>query len=261
MSDDQDRPKLVVLSGAGLSADSGIPTFRGSDGLWEDHSIDVVANGYTWRQNWDVVRRFYNDRRSRLATVSPNAAHETIARWQGKFRTVVLTQNIDDLLERAGCSDVVHLHGSLTRLRCVACGNTWDTGYCEHGEGLRCPVARCGSLRGVRPDVVFFNEMAPNYGIMHKALRDLRRQDLLVVIGTSGHVLDINSLVFDHPCTKILNNLEPNSIINDAYFDHAFYGPAAKMCREIDRMVEAHMIRHDPAYGIYKEMRDGRDQD
>jgi NAD-dependent deacetylase len=251
---DPGRPNIVVLSGAGLSADSGIPTFRGTDGLWEGHSIDVVANGLTWRQNWDTVRTFYNDRRRNLSAVAPNAAHETIAKWQGKFSTVILTQNIDDLLERAGCSDVIHLHGSLTRLKCVACGNAWEIGYEDHAHDLRCPVQRCSSLRGVRPDVVFFNEIAPNYRIMHRTFRELRESDVLVVIGTSGHVLDINSMVFDLPCIKILNNLEPGEVINDAYFDHVFYGSAAHMCRDINHLIEAHMSRHDPNYRTYKEL-------
>jgi NAD-dependent deacetylase len=258
MIDDPIRPKIVVLSGAGLSADSGIPTFRGTDGLWEGHSINVVANGLTWRQNWDTVRSFYNNRRRHLSAVETNAAHETIAAWQGKFITTILTQNIDDLLERAGCSDVVHLHGSLTRLKCVACGNVWDIGYDDHAADLRCPVTRCSSLRGVRPDVVFFNESAPNYRIMYRALRDLREDDILVVIGTSGHVLDVNSMVFDLPCIKILNNLEPSEVINDSYFDHVFYGSAAHMCKEIDRIIESHMTKNDLNHKIYKELRNGR---
>jgi NAD-dependent deacetylase len=255
MMNDSHRPTIVVLSGAGLSADSGIPTFRGTDGLWEGHSIDVVADGATWRQNWDAVRLFYNERRRHLSTVVPNAAHDTIAKWQSMFSTVILTQNIDDLLERAGCNNVVHLHGSLTRLKCVACGNAWDIGYEDHAHDLRCIMQRCSSLRGVRPDVVFFNETAPNYRLMYQTFRKLKKNDVLVVIGTSGHVLDVNSMIFDLPCIKILNNLEPNSIINDGYFDHVFYGSAAHMCRNINHLIEAHMSQHDSNYRTYKELK------
>ena len=95
--------KLIILTGAGLSAESGLRTFRDSNGLWENHSIDVVCNGATWRANYDLVQTFYNDRRTQLASAAPNAAHRMIAGWQQRYETVILTQNVDDLLERAGC--------------------------------------------------------------------------------------------------------------------------------------------------------------
>ena len=229
--------KLLILSGAGLSADSGIQTFRGSSGLWMNHSVDEVANGLTWKSNWDVVRKFYNSRRTELGTVEPNSMHKFIAEWQKKYSTTILTQNIDDLLERAGCTDVVHLHGKLTELRCEACGAVWDIGYNEHEENGRCTHFKCNSLKGVRPNVVFFHEMAPNYRHMYKALRELNEGDVILVIGTSGVVLDINSLIFDRPGIKILNNLEPNDLINDRYFNHAIYGKASDVAKQVNNLL------------------------
>lgn len=235
------QPKLLVLSGAGLSADSGIQTFRGSNGLWMNHSVDEVANGLTWKSNWNIVRKFYNGRRTELATVQPNAMHKYIAEWQQKYPTTVLTQNIDDLLERAGCTEVVHLHGKLTELRCEACGTIWDIGHTEHAEDGRCTHFKCNSLKGVRPNVVFFHEMAPNYRNMYRALQDLNDCDVIFVIGTSGVVLDINSLIFDRPGIKILNNLEPNDLINDCYFQHTIYGKAQEVAEQINTLINKYL--------------------
>jgi len=232
--------KLVIFSGAGLSADSGIPTFRDKGGLWEGYDVDVVANGYTWRNNWDIVRRFYNDRRTHLANVQPNAMHLQIANWQQRFNTVVMTQNIDDLLERAGCCDVIHLHGELTKMQCVACGNVWDVGYNAVGEDDRC---RCNSLKGVRPYVVFFNEIAPNYRKMHASFRGLTDRDCVVVIGTSGQVVSLDPFLFDCKALKILNNLEPNAFMNELYFDHVLYGKASDMSSKINDLVTLHMTK------------------
>lgn len=241
---DNHPPRLIVFSGAGLSADSGIATFRDKDGLWENHSVDQVANGLTWKKNWDVVRKFYNDRRSQLPTVQPNAMHHLIASWQKRFHTTVLTQNVDDLLERAGCEHVVHLHGKLTEMRCEACGHTWDVGYTAMSETDRCTnLPKCNSLKGVRPNVVFFNEIAPNYRVMYQLLNGLRKQDCVVVVGTSGQVINTDSFLFDAPCLKILNNLEPSTYINERYYDHILFGHAVDMVDVVNELVETHMTK------------------
>jgi NAD-dependent deacetylase len=250
----QDRPaRLVVFSGAGLSADSGISTFRDADGLWENHSVDVVANGHTWKNNFDTVRKFYNERRADLAGVAPNAAHRQIADWQKRFDTVILTQNVDDLLERAGCTNVIHLHGNLTEMRCTACGNTWDIGYAAWGEEDRC--LKCNSLKGVRPQVVFFNEAAPLYSKMYKTFREIRAHDTIVVIGTSGQVINLDAFMFDALCLKILNNLGSSQYINESYYDHVFYGKASDMCSQINQVINTRMIRLDLTYNTSTEMK------
>jgi len=225
--------KLIILTGAGLSAESGIRTFRDSNGLWENHSIDVVCNGATWRANYDLVQKFYNDRRMQLATAGPNAAHRMIAAWQQRYETVILTQNVDDLLERAGCRDVVHLHGFLPEMRCVECGHVWSIGYEAWKNGVRC--GRCPSIKGVRPNIVFFGEMAPMYEVMWNEVGMASAQDVFLVMGTSGVVLPVSHMAAQFPGYKVLNNLAAEAAIDEAAFDHVVYAPATQAAAEIDR--------------------------
>ncbi len=227
--------KLIILTGAGLSAESGLRTFRDSNGLWENHSIDVVCNGATWRANYDLVQKFYNDRRTQLAYAAPNAAHRMIAGWQQRYETVVLTQNVDDLLERAGCRGVVHLHGFLPEMQCVDCGFVWNIGYEEWKSGGRC--GRCPSVKGVRPNIVFFGEMAPMYEVMWEELGALESRDVFVVIGTSGVVLPVSQMAARFRGYKILNNLAPEAAIDETAFDRVFHRPATQAAAEIDRIL------------------------
>jgi len=179
--------KVMILSGAGLSAESGIRTFRDHDGLWEEYDVMQVCSTEGWRADRDLVTRFYNARRKDLADKSPNAAHYAIAELQKRYpgRIWNLTQNVDDLLERAGCDEVIHLHGTLRDLRCESCGHVWDVGYAEQTEYDCCP--RCKS-DAVRHNVVMFGESAPMYRKIYEAVNDA---DLFVAIGTSGQVIDI----------------------------------------------------------------------
>lgn len=231
--------RLIILTGAGLSAESGIRTFRDSNGLWENYSIDVVCHGSTWRANYPLVQKFYNDRRTQLATVKPNAAHEAIAQWQKKYSTVILTQNVDDLLERAGCSDVVHLHGFLPEMRCAACGEIRDIRYRAWEPGEAC--ATCKSTTDPRPNIVFFGEMAPKYEVMWSTLMSLTNKDVLLVIGTSGLVLPVEDMARQYSGVKILNNLARESAINDQVFDHVFYEPATRAVPAIDAVVAKYL--------------------
>src|SRR5688500_17610221 len=114
---ERERPNLVILSGAGMSAESGIPTFRGADGLWENHRIEDVASPSAWMKNRELVLRFYNERRKRMWECQPNAGHLGIAKLEARFDVTVVTQNVDNLHERAGSTRVVHLHGELTKSR------------------------------------------------------------------------------------------------------------------------------------------------
>ena len=227
--------KLIILTGAGLSAESGIRTFRDSNGLWENHSIDVVCNGATWRANYDLVQKFYNDRRTQLASAEPNAAHRMIASWQERHETVILTQNVDDLLERAGCRGVVHLHGFLLEMQCVECGHVWNIGYAAWEKGGHC--GRCPSIKGVRPNIVFFGEMAPMYEAMWETFASLTAKDVVVVIGTSGVVLPVAHMAAQFPGYKILNNLAAEPAIDDTAFDHVIYLPATQAVSGIDRIL------------------------
>lgn len=228
-------PKLLILSGAGLSAESGLRTFRDQDGLWENHSIDEVCNGATWQTNYALVHQFYNARRTQLATAEPNAAHRQIVAWQQRHKTVILTQNVDDLLERAGCRDVVHLHGFLPEMTCADCGHVWNIGYAPWQTGASCP--HCGSARGVRPHIVFFGEPAPQYETMWNAFEALTSRDMLLVIGTSGVVLPVAQIALNYRGFKVLNNLAEEDAIPGRVFDRVFYQPATEAAGEIDRIV------------------------
>jgi NAD-dependent deacetylase len=228
-------PKLIVFSGAGLSAESGLATFRNTpSGLWENHPIDKVCNYLTWEENFDLVHGFYNMRRSQLASVKPNAAHQMIAEWQSRYETVILTQNVDDLLERAGCTDVVHLHGFLPEMMCEACGHVWNIGYAQLDLAGRCP--KCQSRKGIKPNVVFFHQEAPRYEDYYRMLRSLKKEDVVVVVGTSGAVIPISYHLATCPGYKIFNGLEAADIPDS--FDENLLMPATEAFPLIDRTLK-----------------------
>ncbi|MDH5464243.1 MAG: NAD-dependent deacetylase, partial [Thiovulaceae bacterium] len=174
--------KVVILSGAGLSAESGIRTFRESDGLWEEYDVAEVCSTQGFQANRQKVLDFYDLRRADIEFKEPNAAHEMVARIKKRFPKdiAVITQNVDNLLERAGCPEIVHLHGTLTDLRCEDCEHVFTIGY-RSQNGLVCPA--CESEL-VRHNVVMFGESAPMYRVLSQELSDAQ---LLIVIGTSGH--------------------------------------------------------------------------
>lgn len=234
---------LVIFSGAGISADSGVQTFRDKGGLWEGHSVEQVCSAHSWKRNADAVHRFYNARRQELKTVEPNEAHHMVKRMQDRFGAVVITQNVDDLFERAGCRDVVHVHGSILDMKCEACGNLWSIGNdaWDHTE-QRCPS--CLSKKGVRPGIVMFGDMAPEYRTMERHLGALvEARGCLVVIGTSGQVVDIGSIAEEIPGHTILSNLDSGSDdeagISDAQFKQVLHGRASVMAAPIEAAIVA----------------------
>ncbi len=177
------RRPLVILTGAGISAESGLPTFRGAGGLWEGRRVEEVATPRAFARDPDLVLRFYDERRRALATVAPNPAHHALARleaaWEGPF--LLVTQNVDDLHERAGSKRLVHMHGELLRARCTACG--WAGRWTGDLLGAACPT--CGRLLALRPDVVWFEEIPYELDRIEAALSTCA---LFVAIGTSGQV-------------------------------------------------------------------------
>lgn len=185
-----EAPVLHVLSGAGLSAESGVATFRGATGLWNGVSLARVCHFATWKEHRTEVFDFYRARRQDMSIALPNPAHVLLARWQatwGEDRVRLLTQNVDDLLERAGATCVHHLHGSLDQLQCTACGHRFPVEDEDYQEHTRC--TRCNSLRGVKPGVVFFHEPAPQYLHLRRLARRIRAEDVLIVVGTSLQVV------------------------------------------------------------------------
>ena len=180
--------KVVVLSGAGMSADSGLKTFRDSDGLWEGHNIQEVATPQAWERDKELVLEFYNERRHQLHTVDPNAGHQALAELEEHYEVTIITQNVDDLHERAGSSDVVHLHGELSKVRSEDDSSLiYDVGGAPIEVG---DTAEDGAQ--LRPHVVWFGEPVPN---MRKAANIVPEADILIVIGTSLVVYPAAGLV------------------------------------------------------------------
>lgn len=200
---------IVILTGAGVSAESGVPTFRAADGLWEGHRIEDVATPEAFERNPALVQAFYDARRAALGSVVPNAAHAALARldaaWSGDF--LLVTQNVDDLHERAGSKRLLHMHGELKRAWCLLCGDrtAWSAGLWDWP-----PCASCGHAGTLRPDIVWFGEMP--YG-MRRIEAALQRVDLFISIGTSGNVYPAAGFVdlARHAGAKTIElNLDPS---------------------------------------------------
>ena len=182
--------KIVVLTGAGISAESGIPTFRGADGLWEGHDIMEVASPEGWKKNPQLVLDFYNQRRKAALVAEPNAGHRSLVALEEQYEVVVITQNVDNLHEKAGSSRVIHLHGELFKSRSTIDENLvydvegWEVSWghtCEKGSQLR-------------PHIVWFGEMVP---MMDMAVRETVQADILIVVGTSLQVYPAAGLLYE----------------------------------------------------------------
>jgi NAD-dependent deacetylase len=182
------KGRLVVLTGAGISAESGLRTFRDSNGLWEEHRIEEVATPQAWAMNMDLVLRFYNLRRTQLGTVHPNKAHQILAGLEDSWVVDIITQNVDDLHERAGSKQVLHLHGELTKVRSsVDESDIRDIGYRELKKGELC--SRGSQLR---PHIVWFGEEVP---MIEKAAGITSQADVMIVVGTSLNVYPAAGLI------------------------------------------------------------------
>lgn len=217
---------LVILTGAGVSAESGVATFRGPDGLWEGHRVEDVATPEAYRRDPKLVHAFYDARRAKLGTIGPNTAHEALARldaeWPGGL--LLVTQNVDDLHERAGSKRLLHMHGELKSGWCLACDErfAWDGAM---GEGAIC--ASCGAAGAVRPDIVWFGEMPYQMDRIDEALRAC---DLFVSIGTSGAVYPAAGFVQTARycgANTLEINLEPSQA--SVFFNESRIGTAGKL--------------------------------
>ncbi len=227
--------KVLILSGAGISAESGISTFRDADGLWENHKISEVCTAGCLDTNGEATKAFYDARRKDIEDKKPNYAHQVIVELKHKYPKdiAVLTQNVDDLFEKAGIKDdeIVHLHGFLRELRCRSCDDVFEIGYQKQDNfAKKCPTCS-GELR---PNIVFFGEAAPLYTQLTKELNEC---SLVVIIGTSGNVLDVTYFA-QLTEYSILNNLEPSDAIDDSYFTKVYYAKATDAIAEIAEYIE-----------------------
>lgn len=220
--------RIVILTGAGISAESGIRTFRASDGLWEDHRIEDVASPAGFARDPATVYRFYNDRRRQLLQpdIQPNAAHLALKQLEDALADdfLLVTQNIDDLHQRAGSRRVLPMHGELRKTRCDACDvvSPWEVDF-----DMTTPCPACGQKGHLRPHVVWFHEM-PLY--MDEIYAALRRCDIFAAIGTSGHVYPAAGFVemADRAGAETVElNLEP-SLVHSA-FGRKIYGRATEI--------------------------------
>ena len=197
--------KIIVLSGAGVSAESGISTFRDSGGLWEQYRIEDVATYDAWLKNRKLVLDFYNQRRKQLLEVKPNAGHYELVRLEKNFEVHIITQNVDDLHERAGSKNVLHLHGELKKARSTADDNyVVDIEGWELNEGMTCPKGA-----QLRPHIVWFGEAVP---MIEPAARLCMQADYFIVVGTSLNVYPAAGLINYAPSGIPIYVVDPNEV-------------------------------------------------
>ncbi|OON40660.1 NAD-dependent protein deacylase [Izhakiella australiensis] len=221
-------PRVVVLTGAGISAESGIRTFRSADGLWEEHQVEDVATPEGFARDPALVQAFYNARRQQLQQpdISPNPAHQALARLETVLgdNLLVVTQNIDNLHERAGNGNVIHMHGELLKVRCSQSGQILHWAG-DVGVNDRCHC--CQFPSPLRPHVVWFGEMPLQMDDIYQAIAEA---DYFLAIGTSGHVYPAAGFVHEaklQGAHTVELNLEPSQVNSE--FDEKIYGPASEV--------------------------------
>jgi len=197
------KQKIVALTGAGISAESGIKTFRDSNGLWEEHRVEDVATPEGWQRNKQLVLDFYNQRRRQLLDCKPNAAHFALADLQKDFDVVVITQNVDDLHERAGSKNIIHLHGELLKVRSTVHENL----IYDWKKDLNLED-KCARGTQLRPHIVWFGEAVP---MIETAAAEIQNADIVLVIGTSMQVYPAASLVHYAPRSSTKFYIDPNA--------------------------------------------------
>ncbi len=216
------KKKLVILSGAGVSAESGISTFRDNNGLWDNYNVDDVANIRGWYKNPALVLEFYNIRRAELKNVRPNAAHLAIADLEKEYDVTVITQNVDNLHERAGSTRIIHLHGELTKVRPENCYNdadgfseetVFDIGYESISIGDLAPNGA-----QLRPHIVWFEEAVPK---IEAAISAVEKADVLLIVGTSLQVYPAAGLYRFAPLEAPVYIIDPNDLsVRDSRLHH-----------------------------------------
>ena len=227
------KPILVVSTGAGVSAESGISTFRDAGGLWENYPVMQVASADGFARDPELVHRFYNERRKQLIKVQPNDAHKALAELEKDYDVYIITQNVDDLHERAGSSNVLHLHGELMKIRSIIHPDYVETLDVDHLETT--PATRGKNGDPMRPHIVFFQEPVPN---IEKAVELVRQADIFVVIGTSLVVYPAAGLIqFVRPGTPIYY-IDPNPAATPGIADvTVIKATATEGMRELEKIL------------------------
>ncbi|NUQ25945.1 MAG: NAD-dependent deacylase [Saprospiraceae bacterium] len=198
--------KIVVLTGAGISAESGIKTFRDADGLWENHDVMEVASLEGWRKNPALVLEFYNQRRRQLAEVQPNAAHHALVELESDYEVSIVTQNVDDLHDRAGSSHIIHLHGELRKVR-----SSKDPSLIYYWEKDIILGDTCELGSQLRPNIVWFGEEVP---LLMDAAAEVSKADYIIIVGTSMQVYPAAGLVAFAPPQARVYYVDPRPAIN-----------------------------------------------
>ncbi len=197
---------IIILTGAGISAESGISTFRDSNGLWENHRIEDVATPEGWRRNPELVQQFYNQRRAQLNSVEPNAGHRALADLEDRYNVYVITQNVDDLHERAGSTQVVHLHGELRKVRSVRYPElVYDWNKDLHMGDF------CAKGAQLRPHIVWFGEAVP---LLERAAELASMADIFIIVGTSLQVYPAAGLMVYAPAHIPFIYVDPHPQVN-----------------------------------------------
>lgn len=223
--------EILIFTGAGLSAESGLSTFRDSNGLWENYDLNVVCNYLTFKENKDKVLQFYSDRKENVLSVKPNQSHYYIADIQKKYgnQVKIFTANIDNLLEEAGCKDVIHLHGELFNMKCIGCGLVFPIGNDLYTKYERCPKCKC---RFIKPNIIFFNERAPLYEKLNQTFhaRKLNSRHVFLAVGTSFQVLGAERFIvkkskeFGYKIFVNKENTEYDYLFNDVIYKESSIG-------------------------------------
>ncbi|WP_298860570.1 NAD-dependent deacylase [uncultured Sulfitobacter sp.] len=216
--------KIIILTGAGISAESGIETFRAETGLWAQHRVEDVATPEGFLRDPQLVVDFYNARRAQAAEAQPNAAHKALARLEAEHRgdVLVVTQNVDDLHERGGTQNLIHMHGALNSALCGRCDHRWPAPL-QMAVGNACPAC---DAPAARPDIVWFGEMPYQ---MERIFTALGQADIFAAIGTSGNVYPAAGFVAEAAgagAQTLEINLEPSAV--GSQFDKALLGPATQ---------------------------------
>jgi len=210
--------KIVIITGSGISHECGVSTFRDNKSLINKYDIPRICMRGCLEKNYAQTVEFYNERRKEIKDNNPSYTHEVIAKLKKEFpnNIDVVTQNIDDLLEKAGCPDTLHVHGHLPELKCMSCSDIINISH-ENQDDSNGTCTKCNGK--MRPNIVLFGEEGRKYNQMYELLDDC---ELLILIGTTGNVIDLTSLT-QYACYSILNNLEANKSIVEEVFDEVYY--------------------------------------